>query len=265
MPCVLLIAICLATSPPVATPQAAGDTITVLPGDTLVDPGRLVPHRVTWRVTRRNPEGGSTVQGLWTDTWVRSTEDGRPVVIFRQLFADTAGVVLVDNETVFDSASFRGIRSTQRLPPNGSWVTYRYAGDTASGTLRPSAAAEEREFRVVFDEPVWEPLLPVPVLVPLERWKPGTVLRYPVWNQVGPGGDVTWREMRVDSVGQVTVAGGRTIEAWHRTAITAATPNTVFRLWQTPEPPYHWWFVVERPSLTREWTLVDWEPFVPRP
>jgi hypothetical protein len=40
----------------------AGDTISVLPGDTIVDPVRLVPHRATWLVIQREPGGGTT----WT-------------------------------------------------------------------------------------------------------------------------------------------------------------------------------------------------------
>ena len=188
----------------VATAQTTGDTISVLPVDTLLDPERLVPHRVTWQVTRREPDGGSTVQGLWTDTWVRSTDDVRPVFVFRQLFVDTTGAVLVDNETVF-AATFRAIRSTQRLPPNGSQVTYRYAGDTVSGMWQASADTEPRTFQVIFTEPVWEPLAPVSVLLPLERLESAAVIRHPVWNQTGPGSDVTWSVTRIDSVGTVAV------------------------------------------------------------
>ena len=256
-----LVAFWLATPECVAAGQTPGDTTSVFPGDTVVDPERLVPHRITWRVTRRDPDGGSTVQGLWTDTWVRSTDGGQPVFVFRQLFVDTVGAVLQDNETVFEAATFRAVRSTQHLPPSGARVAYRYAGDTASGTLHPSAGAEARTFQVVFTEPVWDPLLPVSMLLPLERVESGAVLRYPIWNQAGPGADVTWRVARVDSVGTVVQGDERTTAVWHLTVTVAAAPNTVTRVRQIPGPPYFPWFVVERPGQTREWTLVDWEPY----
>lgn len=247
---------------PATSAPSAGQVTTVHPGDTLVNPERLLPHRATWRVTQHDPDGGSTVQGLWTDTWVRAREDGRFIVVFRQLFVDTSGAVLVDNETVFDAATFRGIRSTQHLPPTGARVTYRYVGDTVSGTLRRSSAAEAVELQVVFQEPVWEPLAPVSVLLPLERLGSGAVIRYPVWNQVGPGSDVTWSEMRVDSAGHPVAPAGRMVEVWHLTATLAAAPNTVTQLLQSPGPPYYWWFAITRPGQRREWTLVDWEPSV---
>lgn len=264
--CVILVLLGLALPGPVAMAQAAVDSITVPPGHSLLDPERLVPHQATWRVTRRDPDGGSAVQGLWTDTWVRSTDAGRQVVIFRQLFVDTAGTVQWDAETVFDAATLAGIRSVQRIPTSGFGVTYRYTGDTASGTLRSSGSSEPRAFQVVFDEPVWEPLAPVPVLLPLERLEHGAVVRYPIWDQrTGVADDVTWREMRVDSLGSVEVAQGRSMRVWYVTLSTANQPNTTFRLRRTPDPPYYAWFVVERPTLTREWTLVHWEPYAPSP
>jgi hypothetical protein len=151
------------------------------------------------------------------------------------------------------------VRSTQRLPPNGSQVTYRYAGDTVSGMLHAAADTQPRTFQVILTEPAWEPLAPVSVLLPLEHLENGAVIRNPVWNQTGPGGDVTWRVTRIDSVGTVAVGDGRTIEAWHLTATVAAVANTVFRLAQTPKAPYYWWFAVDRPGLSREWTLVHWQ------
>lgn len=262
LPAVSVVLFCLGL-PTFALAQTSGDSLTVLPGDTLVDLDRLLPHRATWRVTRHDPDGGRPVQGLWTDTWVRSTDGGRPVFVYRQLFVDTVGAVIYESETVFEAGTFRGIRSRQHLPPSGAGVTYSYAGDTASGTLRRLTASEPREFRVVFDEPVWEPLLPVSVLVPLERLESGAVLRFPIWNQTASDDDVTWREVRVDSVGTAVVADGRTLEVRYLTVVVAAAPNTITRLRQTPDAPYYWWFVVERPTLTREWTLVDWEPFAP--
>lgn len=245
----------------VLTAQVPGDSITVLPGDTLLDPERLVPHRVTWRVTVADSNGGSTVQGLWTDTWVRSTDAGQPVFVFHQLFADTTGAVLYSAETVFDATTFRAIRSTQEVPP-GFRVTYRSAGDTVSGTVRSSAAAAPREFQVVFSAPVWDPLAPVTLLLPLERLEPGTLVRYPVWDQrPGVADDVTWSEMRVDSLGTIEIAEGRTAKVWHVTFTPlTSVPSTVFRLSRAPTPPYAPWFVVERPTLVREWTLVDWQP-----
>jgi hypothetical protein len=74
--------------------------------------------------------------------------------------------------------------------------------------------------------------------------------------------DVTWSEMRVDSLGSVETAQGGAVKVWHVTYTPiASVPNTVFRLSRAPRPPYAPWFVVERPALTREWSLVDWEPF----
>lgn len=241
---------------------SAQDTVVVPPGDARLAPERLVPHRATWRVTVVDEDGSSTVQGLWTDVWARSEEEGRPVVVFRQLFVDTLGAVLVDNETWFDASSFRALRSTQRLPPSGGRVSYTFQGDTASGTLSPSADAEPSRFTVVFDDPFWDPLAPVPTLLPLEGFEPGTVIRYPIWNQAGSGGDVTWRTVRVDSMAPLEAPDGTTVDTWHLTWTTDATPGAVLRNLRRPEPPYGWWLRVERPGLTREWTLVDWQPFV---
>ncbi len=238
-----------------------GDTTTVLPGDERLEADRLVPHRATWRVTVHDAGGGSIVQGLWTDVWARSQEEGRPVVVFRQLYVDTTGAILVDNETVFEAESFRALRSSQHLPPTGGRVSYRYEGDTASGTLRRGTTAEPRDFEVVFDQPVWDPLAPVNLLLPLERQEPGTVVRFPIWNQIGSGDDVTWTLMRVDSAGPAELADGSTVEAMHLTMRTLAAPNTLMRLRQTADRV--WWLRVERPALTREWTLVHWEPFTP--
>lgn len=245
--------------------HAQADTTTVLPGDARLDPERVAPHRATWRVTVHDSAGGATVQGLWTDIWARSREGGRPIVIFRQLYVDTTGAILVDNETVFDAATFRALRSSQHVPPSGGRVSYRYEGDSATGTLWPSAGAGPRDFRVVFDQPVWEPLAPVLGLFPLERCPPGAVIRYPVWNQTGSGNDVTWTAVRVDSIENAARLNNPTIEACHFTLRTAATPNVVMRLWRTPEPPWGLWLRVERPGLIREWTLVDWEPFAGSP
>ncbi|MFW6080008.1 MAG: hypothetical protein ACODAE_10325, partial [Gemmatimonadota bacterium] len=129
-------------------------------------------------------------------------------------------------------------------------------------TVRP-AGAEPRPFSVAFDEPVWDPLAPVHGLVPIERLRPGLVVRYPIWNQTGgPGDDVTWRTERVDSVGRARAADGSTATAWYITRTTASAPNVGFRYLFSPEPPYAWWLRVERPGLTREWHVVDWEPFV---
>ncbi len=263
--CAMLILRWLAMPVGVATAQTAGDSITVLPGDTLLEPSRLVPHRATWRVTQRDPDGGNTVQGLWTDTWARSTDAGRAVIVFHQLFVDTTGTVQYQAETVFDARTLSATRSRQETPPNGFRVRYRYEGDTASGTVRSSGSSEPREFRVVFEEPVWDPLAPVTLLLPLERFEPGAVVRYPVWDQrPGVANDVTWSEMRVDSLGTVEVAQGRSVEVWHVTyRPMASVPSTVFRLSRALQPPYAPWFVVERPTLVREWTLVDWEPFAP--
>ena len=246
----------------VAMPQAAGDSIAVRPGDSLVQTTRLVPHRATWRVTRRDPDGGSTVQGHWTDTWARSVEGGRPVFVFRQMFVDTLGVIQADNETVLDATTFRAIRSTQQAPPIGGRVDYSYSGDTASGTLRASATTEPRAFRVVLDEPAWDPIVALTIVVPLERLASGTVVRYPIWNQAGSGGEVTWRHVRLDSMATLA-EGGRGAGEMHVTTTVVATPAMIVRLRQTPEPPYFPWFVIERPALTREWTLVHWERFAP--
>lgn len=255
-----LIVLSLGASARQALPQSSRDTIVVLPGDALVDPARIVPHRATWRVTRLDPDGSGTVQGLWTETWARSSEDDRPAFFFRQLFVDTAGAVLWHSETVFDAERLGVIHSTQHVP-GGAHVTYRYSGDTVSGALRPSPNAEARDFEIVFDEPAWEPLVPVPALVPLERLEVGGVLRYPIWNQAGQGDDVTWNEARLDSVGTTVTADGRTVDAWYLTGRLAGPGSPVIRSRQTAEPPFHPWFVVERPSLVREWTLVDWIPF----
>lgn len=240
--------------------QGPRDTIVVRPGDELVDLRRIVPHRATWRVTRLDPDGSGTVQGLWTETWARSSMDGRSAFFFRQLFVDTAGALLWSSETVFDAERLGTIHSTQHVP-GGAHVTYRHSGDTVSGTLRPSPNAEPRDFEIVFDEPVWEPLVPVPALVPLERLEVGGVLRYPIWNQTGAGDDVTWNEARLDSLGTTITADGRIIDAWYLTGRLAGPGSPVIRSRQTAEPPFHPWFVVERPSLVREWTLVDWIPF----
>lgn len=236
------------------------DTVTVLPGDPRLEAERLVPRRVTWRVTVENPDGSSTVQGLWTDTWVRTREEGRDVMIFRTLFADTTGAILVDNETAFDAESFRGLRLRQRIEPAGTRVSYEYRGDTVSGTLLPSAGAEQLDFEVVFEEPVWEPLAPVLLLVPLERLEPGTVVRFPVWDQRPGDNDVTWNFARVDSVGEGRLPDGSGIDGIHVTLTFAAAPGAVWRLWMGTGPVFARWFRVERPSLTREWMLVDWQP-----
>lgn len=243
------------------SPQGSG-TLTVLPGDDRLDGSRLVPHRATWRVTIENADGSSTVQGLWTDTWVRSEEDGRPVMEFRTLFVDTLGQVLVDFETVFDATSYRALRSTQHMPPSGTHVSYRFDGNAVSGTLQRSAGDEPRQFEVVFDEPVWEPLAPMLALFPFESLEPGTVLRYPVWNQ-GPGDDVTWRTFRMGSTRTLQAPDGSEIDAWSHTMTMDAAPGVVFRVLRRPEPPYWWWLRSERPGLTREWTLIDWEPYRP--
>jgi hypothetical protein len=71
------------------------------------------------------------------------------------------------------------VRSSQDLPPSGARVSYRYAGDTVSGSLRRSAGSKEEDFKVVFHEPVWEPLAPVSVAVPLERLGSGAVICAP--------------------------------------------------------------------------------------
>lgn len=245
------------------SPQGSG-TLIVRPGDDRLDVSRLVPHRATWRVTIENADGSSTVQGLWTDTWVRSEEDGRPVMEFRTLFVDTTGKVLVDFQTVFDATSFRALRSTQHLPPSGTLVSYRFDGDAVSGTQQRSASDEPRHFEVAFDEPVWEPLAPMLVLFPFESLEPGTVLRYPIWNQ-GPGDDVTWRTFRMGSTQTVQAPDGSAIEAWSHTMTMDAAPGVVFHVLRRPEPPYGWWLRAERPGLTREWTLLDWEPYAPVP
>jgi len=245
-----------------ATPD---DTTNVLPGDERLDAHRLLPHRVTWRVTVHDSAGGSIVQGLWTDIWARSEEDGKPVAVFRQLYVDTTGAILVDNETVFDAGSFRALRSSQSLPPAGSRVAYRYEEESVTGTLHPAAGAEARDFQIFFDQPVWEPLAPLLVVFPLERVSRGAVIRYPIWNQTTSGDDVTWNVARVDSVGSTRSEAGRTVKTWHLTMRTAALPNVVIYLRRTPEPPFTWWLRVERPGLTREWTLVDWEPLATRP
>ena len=249
----------------VESSQQSG-TIIVLPGDARLDAGRLVPHRATWRVTIHDADGRITVQGLWTDTWVRSEEDGRPVVAFRTLFVDALGKVLMDYETVFDATSFQALRSTQHLPPSGSRVSYRFDGHTVSGTLQQSASTEPRQFEVTFDEPAWEPLTPVLWLLPFERLVPGTVVRYPIWNQTGPGDDVTWRTVRMGSIRPVRAPDGSAAEASSHTMTTDTEPGVVFRVLRMPEPPYlGWWLRVERPGLTREWTLVDWELYAPDP
>lgn len=242
---------------------APGDTTTVLPGDARLDVDRLVPHRTTWRVTVLDSAGGATVQGLWTDIWARSQEEGRPVVVFRQLYVDTTGSILVDNETVFDAASARALRSSQHLPPSGGGVSYRYEGDSVSGTLRRSASAEPRDFRVVFDRPVWEPLAPVIQAFPYDRLAVGTVIRYPIWNQTASADedDVTWSVVQVDSVGSMALPSGSSMKVWYLTLRTVSVPNVVMHLRMTPEPPWAWWLRVERPGLTREWTVVDWERF----
>lgn len=243
--------------------QGSG-TVTLLPGDARLDVERVVPHRATWRVTAHDEDGGSTFQGVWTDTWVRSREDGRPVMVFRTLFVDTAGEVLVDNETVFDATTFEALRSTQNRPPSGTRVSYRFDGDTVSGTLRQSVDAEPREFEVVFDEPVWEPLTPVRWLIPFAGLEPGTVVRYPIWDQTGSGGDVTWRTVRIGPMRSVRAPDGSAAEALSHTITTDAAPDVVFRVLRMLEPPYVGWRLrVERPGLTREWTLVDWEMYAP--
>jgi len=264
----LLVAVATAVSfvLPVEAQESAAtrDTVVLVPGGPSLDPARLVPHRATWRVTRHEPDGGTTNLGLWTDTWTRSTEQERPIVLFQQLFVDTAGAVQWLADVAYDAATFRALHARQQFPPGGE-VTYRYSGDTASGTLRVSATADPRDFRVVFEEPVWEPLMPASILWPYENAGRGTVIREPIWNQaVGAVRDVTRRHIRVDSVGTV-VASGRALAAWHLTVTVEARPNTVTRLWQTPAPPYFWWFIVEQPGLVREWSLVGWEPFVPSP
>ena len=270
IPGLVIAALALSVPAPPLQARTAGDssqesgTMIVLPGDARLDVERLVPHRATWQVTIHKVDGSSTVQGLWTDTWVRSEEDGRPVMVFRTLFLDTLGKVLVDNETVFDATSFRALRSRQHLPPSGALVSYRFEGDTASGTLRRSASDEPRQFEVVFDEPAWEPLAPMLELFPSESLEPGTVLRYPVWNQ-GPGDDVTWRTFRMGSTQTLQAPDGSEIDAWSHTMTMDAAPGVVFRVLRRPEPPYWWWLRVERPGLTREWTLVDWEPYAPVP
>lgn len=241
-------------------------TVEVLPGDPRLDVNRLVPHRATWRVTIHDAEGGSTVQGLWTDTWVRSEEDGRPVAIFRTLFVDTLGKVLVDNETVFDAATFRALRSAQHLPPSGTLVTYRYHGDTVAGTLRRAAGEESRQFEVAFDEPVWEPLTPVRWLLPFDGLAPGTVVRYPIWDQTPSGDAVTWRTIRIGSIRSLRATDGSTVETLSHTMTTDAEPGVLFCVLRMVGPPYlGWWLRVERPGLTREWALVDWEPYAPLP
>jgi hypothetical protein len=260
-----VLALPLRAQKPAEASQESG-TIVVLPGDARLDASRLVPHRATWRVTIHDADGSITVQGLWTDTWVRSEEDGRPVMAFRTLFVDTLGKVLVDNETVFDATSFRALRSTQRLPPSGTRLSYRFDGDTVSGTLRQSASAESRQFEMAFDEPVWEPLTPVPWLFPFERLEPGTVIRYPIWDQTGPGDDVAWRTFRVGSIRSVRAPDGSPAEALSHTMTTDTAPGVVFRVLRMLEPPYlGWWLRVERPGLTREWALVDWELYAPDP
>jgi hypothetical protein len=246
---------------------ALRDTTTVLPGDGRLEAERVVPHRATWRVTVVDSAGGATVQGLWTDIWARTEDEGRPVVVFRQLYADTTGTILVDNETVFDATSFRTFRSTQQVPAGsgrGSYrVSYRYEGDSVSGRLQRPAGAEPRDFTVVFHRPVWEPLAPVALLFPLDRLAAGGALRYPIWNQVASGGqdDVTWYVVHVDSVGSAALPDGSTGKVWYLTQTTAALPNVVMRIRHIPAPPYGLWLRVERPGLTREWTLVDWQPF----
>jgi hypothetical protein len=259
-----VLALPLQARPAGESSQGSG-TVTVLPGDARLDGNRLVPHRATWRVTIHDADGSSTVQGLWTDTWVRSEEGGRPVIEFRTLFVDTLGNVLVDNETVFDATSFRALRSTLNLPPSGSRISYRFDGDTVSGTLQ-SASAEPRSFKVVFDEPVWEPLTPVRWLLPFESMEPGTVIRYPIWDQTGSGDDVTWRTYRIGSIRSVRAPDGSAAEALSHTITTATAPGVVSRVLRMLEPPYvGWWLRVERPGLTREWTLVDWELYAPVP
>ncbi|MGH7857210.1 MAG: hypothetical protein ACREQY_07730, partial [Candidatus Binatia bacterium] len=228
--------------------RSSAGTIVVLPGDERLDGKRLVPHRATWRVTVHGTDGSSRVQGLWTDVWVRSEEDGRPVVILRSLSVDTLGHVLADDETVFDATSFRPLRSTQSAPPSGGRVSYRYEGDSVSGTLRQSATAAPRQFEVEFDEPVWEPLAPMLLLFPFEELAPGTVLRYPIWNQ-GPGDDVTWRSFRIGSAKTVRAPDGSEIVAWSHTTMDAAA-EVVYRALRTPEPPYWWWLRSERPGVT---------------
>ena len=246
---------CLAAPICVASTQGAPDSAVVVPGDPRLDARRLIPHRATWRVDVHDSSGGTTIQGFWTDTWARSVESGQPVVVFRQLFVDTIGTILVDNETVYDAATLRGIRATQNAPPTGGQVTYRYAGDTVSGMLRSAAGAESRSFRVVLREPAWDPLLAMTILFPLERLPAGNSIRYPFWNQ-GPGDDVAWRHVRVDSTS--SAAGAREAALLH---VTVTAPASKVRLHQSPMPPYFPWFIIERPGLTREWTLLDWQPF----
>ncbi|MEX0691693.1 MAG: hypothetical protein WD043_07615 [Gemmatimonadales bacterium] len=239
----------------VASAQGAHDSAVVVPGDPRLDARRLVPHRATWRVDVHDSTGGTTMQGFWTDTWTRSVESGQPVIVFHQLFVDTTGTILMDNETVYDAATLGGIRATQTAPLMGARATYRYAGDTVSGTLRPSTGTEARSFRVVFREPAWDPQLAVSILFPLERLPEGGGIRYPFWNQ-GPGGDVAWRHVRVDSTS--SAAGARGAALMH---VTVTALNVRVRLRQSPTPPYFPWFVIERPGLKREWTLLDWQPF----
>ena len=247
---------CLAAPMDVASAQGARDSAVVVPGDPRLDVRRLVPHRATWRVDVHDSTGGTTMQGFWTDTWTRSVESGQAVIVFRQLFVDTTGTILVDNETVYDAATLRGIRATQEAPM-GARATYNYAGDTVSGTLRLSTGTEARSFRVVFREPAWDPQLAVSILFPLERLPEGGGIRYPFWNQ-GPGDDVAWRHVRVDSTSSAAGGVGRSDVLMY---VTVTALNVNVRLRQSPTPPYFPWFVIERPGLKREWTLLDWQPF----
>lgn len=231
------------------------DTVLVRPGDPRVDAGKLVPHRATWQVRQLPADGVPGVTGFRTDMYVRTTEDGRPVTLFRQFRVDSAGVLTLDNEAVFARASFRPIRLRERLPASGVWAEARYADGSVSGRVKPDAEAAPREFHTDLPQPVWDPLNALLFFV---DWQQGDVIRYPIWNRAGEG-VVTVREVRVEAPDELVLPDGETVQTWRAVVSNRGGPG--WTMWVRPEPPYVWRLAVERPTGTREWLLVDYVAF----
>jgi len=249
-------AICIA----VCCANASGEQI-VFPkgGDARVDGSFIQPYRVKWKLTGKGKDGTTKDGGTWSDTVSFIEKDGKELIARKQIWNYGTGtethISLVDHKTLLprltEFTSTVGIYYRVEYSADGQTARYQRspAPDANAKSYSVSSPMEQGTLKLDFpmwdyDGGMWGLLL---AAFPLSD---GYSAKIPVFHLVDPEKHPAWVDFKVEGKDNVPIGGGTPIEAWHVTANSPQSGETI-RFSLSKVSPY----VV---GLQQEWQGLDW-------